>query len=222
MLLSRFILFFNQTCYTITMSMFREHWLGGLTAYSVFFIVSLIVTVSVSILYGAAFDWNPTIVLDPFGILACFTVALLFGLFPDVDIKSKSQRIFYSVLFVVNLLLLFIFKRHLESAIIGLLAMLPILSKHRGWTHSRITMVLLPGLFLVIPLYVEYSGYGVEWKKLPQLLDSLVEHDNLDETLRSGLAFYVAGLVGFASHLFLDGILFRSGKSQVLKARRKR
>lgn len=212
-LLSRFISFFNQACYTICMSMFREHWLGGLTAYSVFFIVSLIGTVSVSILYETPFDWNPTIPMVPLGILACFTIALLFGLFPDVDIKSKSQKIFYSLLFVFNLSLILFFQRYLEAAILGLFAMLPILSKHRGWTHSRITMILLPGLFLVIPLYTEYSGYGVGLKELPELLDSLIEHENLDETFRSGLSFYVAGLIGYASHLFLDGILFRFRKT---------
>ncbi len=211
-LLSRFILFLFCACYTTTMSMFREHWLGGLTAYSVFFIISLVVTVSVSILYGLPFDWNPTIPMDPLGILASFTVALLFGLFPDVDIKSKSQKIFYSFLFVLNLSLIFLFQRYLEAAILGLFAMLPILSKHRGWTHSRITMILLPGLFLVIPLYVEYSGYGVGWKEFPEFLNSLVEDEDFKETFRSGLAFYIAGLIGYASHLFLDGILFRFPK----------
>ena len=218
-LLSRFISFFLLTCYTICMSMFREHWLGGLTTYSVFFIVSLIVTVSISIIYESQFDWNPTISMDPFGILACFTIALLFGLFPDVDIKSKSQKIFYSLLFVLNLSLILFFQRYLEAAILGLFAMLPILSKHRGWTHSRITMILLPGLFLVIPLYIEYSTYGVGWKELPELYNSFVEHENLDETFRAGLAFYVAGLIGYASHLYLDGILFRSRKSQKRKTR---
>ena len=196
------------------MSMFREHWLGGLTAYSIFFIVSLIVTVSVSIVYGSPIDWNPTIPMDPLGILACFTIALLFGLFPDVDIKSKSQKIFYSLLFIFNLSLILLFKRYLEAAILGLFAILPILSKHRGWTHSRITMFLLPGMFLVIPIYVEYSGYGVGWKELPDILNSLVEHENLDVTFRSGLAFYTAGLIGYASHLFLDGILFRLRKAR--------
>ena len=201
------------------MSMFREHWLGGLTAYSVFFIVSLIITVSVSVTYGSPFDWNPTISMDPFGILACFTIALLFGLFPDVDIKSKSQKIFYGLLFVLNLSLILFFQRYLVAAILGLFAMLPILSKHRGWTHSRITMILLPGLFLVIPLYIEYSGYGISLNELPKLFESLVEYENLDETFRSGLAFYVAGLIGYASHLFLDGILFRLRKTQKRKTR---
>ena len=204
------------------MSMFREHWLGGLTAYSVFFIVSLIITIAVSIIYESQYDWNPTIALDPLGILACFTIALLFGLFPDVDIKSKSQKIFYSLLFIFNISLILFFQRYLEAAILGLFAILPILSKHRGWTHSRLTMILLPGLFLVIPLYVEYSAYGVGLKELPELLDALVEHEDLDETFRSGLAFYVAGLIGFASHLYLDGILFRSRKSHNPKTRKNR
>ena len=201
------------------MSMFREHWIGGLTAYSVFFMISLIATVCVSILYKSSFDWNPTISMDPFGILACFTIALLFGLFPDVDIKSKSQKIFYSLIFVLDLSLILFFQRYLEAAILGLFAMLPILSKHRGWTHSRLTMILLPGLFLIIPLYREYFNYGVGLRDLPELFDALVEHENLDETLRSGLAFYVAGLIGYASHLYLDGILFRSRKSQKWKRR---
>ena len=199
------------------MSMFREHWIGGLTAYSIFFIISFIVTVSVSIVYESPLDWNPTILMDPLGILACFTIALLFGLFPDVDIKSKSQRIFYSLLFVLNLSLILIFQRYLEAAILGLFAIVPILSKHRGWTHSRITMILLPGVFLVIPLYVEYSDYGVGWNELPELLDSLVEHENFDATFRSGFAFYAAGLIGYASHLYLDGILFRFRKARARK-----
>ena len=54
----------------------------------------------------------------------------------------------------------------------------------------------------------------LDGRKLPELFDSLVEHENLDETFRSGLAFYVAGLIGYATHLFLDGILFRSRQSK--------
>jgi len=199
--------------------MFREHWLGGLTSYSVFFVLSLVVTISVSIFYGLSFDWNPTISMNPVDILGCFIVALLFGLFPDVDIKSKSQKVFYSALFVLNLSLILIFQRYFEAALLGLFAMVPILSKHRGWTHSKITMILLPSLFLVIPLYVEYTNYGVGWEELPDIFTSLVEYENLTDTFHSGIAFYLASLIGYASHLYLDGILFRSRKSQRRKKR---
>lgn len=201
------------------MSMFREHWLGGLTAYSIFFIISLIATISVSIFYGLPFDWNPTISMDPLGILGCFAIALLFGLWPDVDIKSKSQQIFYTVLFVLNASLILFLQRYLEAALLGLFAMLPILSRHRGWTHSKISMILLPGVFLIFPIYVAYPNWGTEWKELPEFLDSLVTWEGLPDILQNGLAFYLAGLIGYASHLYLDGILFRSRKAQQRKVR---
>ena len=44
------------------MSMFREHWIGGLVAYSTFFIISVIAAIAVPIFYDTMPpDWNPTI-----------------------------------------------------------------------------------------------------------------------------------------------------------------
>ena len=205
------------------MSMFREHWIGGLVAYSAFFIISLIATFVVPILYdGISQGWNPTIPLitAPLKIIGCFAIAVLFGLWPDVDIKSKSQKIFYSVLFIVNVVLIVFLQKYLESALLGLFAMLPIMSKHRGWTHAKITMILLPSIFLLIPIYSAHS----EWTTDSNLVDSfnaLIEWEGLAEALRSGVPFYVASFIGYASHLHLDGILFRSRKAQRQKARAK-
>ena len=196
------------------MSMFREHWIGGLTAYSVFFFLSLAVSISVSIIFGLPFDWNPTISLNLVVIVGCFVVALLFGLWPDVDIKSKSQKIFYTVLFVLNAVLIFVYKSYIAAALLGLFAMLPILSRHRGWTHSRITMILLPCLFFVIPVYLEYPRWGIGWVELPDLIDSLIKWERLPDVLQFGLIFYIAGVIGYASHLYLDGILFRLWKAK--------
>ncbi|RKU29636.1 hypothetical protein C6497_05720 [Candidatus Poribacteria bacterium] len=202
------------------MSMFREHWLGGLTAYSIFFILSLVTTLTISIFYGTPFDWNPTITLDPLEIVGCFVIALLFGLWPDVDITSKSQKIFYSVLFVVNFSLILFLRRYLESAIIGLLAMLPILSKHRGWTHSKVTMFLLPMLFMLIPIYSEYSNWhwSLNWEILLQQIVSIITWERLPTVAQRGFAFYLAGLIGYASHLYLDGILIGTRKTKGKKA----
>lgn len=191
------------------MSMFREHWIGGLTAYSVFFILSLVVSISVSIIFGLPFDWNPTISLNLVLIVGCFVVALLFGLWPDVDIKSKSQKVFYTVLFVLNAVLIFVFKFYTAAALLGLFAMVPILSRHRGWTHSRITMILLPGLFFVIPIYLEYPRWSIGSVELHDLIDSLFKWEGLPDVLLDSLMFYLAGVIGYASHLYLDGMLFR-------------
>ena len=203
------------------MSMFREHWIGGLVAYSTFFIISFIATFAVPILYDTVpQEWNPTIppVRDFVKIIGCFAVAVLSGLWPDVDIKSKSQKIFYTVLFVLNVGLIVFFQKYLESALLGLFAMLPIMSKHRGWTHAKITMILLPSVFLLIPIYASHS----EWKTDGNLIDALnalPKWDGLIDTIRSGLPFYVASFIGYATHLHLDGILFRSRKAQRRKAR---
>ena len=96
--------------------------------------------------------------------------------------------------------------------------MLPIMSKHRGWTHAKITMILLPGVFLLIPIYTNYS----EWTSGDNLVSDfygLRDWDYLPNALGSGLPFYVASFIGYASHLYLDGILFRSRKAQRQKAR---
>ncbi len=203
------------------MSMFREHWIGGLVAYSTFFIISLIVTIAVPIFYDTVPEtWNPTIppVLDFLQIIGCFVIAVLFGLWPDVDIKSKSQKIFYRVLFLLNVVLIVFFQKYLESALLGLFAMLPIMSKHRGWTHAKVTMILLPGVFLLIPIYTDYA----EWVSGANLVSDfygLRDWDDLPDALLSGLPFYVASFIGYASHLYLDGILFSSRKAQRQKAR---
>ena len=39
------------------------------------------------------------------------------------------------------------------------------------------------------------------------------------DAVLSGIPFYVAGFIGYATHLHLDGILFRSRKAQRQKAR---
>ena len=203
------------------MSMFREHWIGGLVAYSTFFIISVIVTLAVPILYDTMpQDWNPTIppVRAPLQIIGCFAVAVLFGLWPDVDIKSKSQKIFYRVLFVLNVVLIVFLERYLESALLGLFAMLPIMSKHRGWTHAKLTMILLPSVFLFVPIYAGYP----EWRSgstFAEQLDALRDWDDLPHAVLSGIPFYVAGFIGYATHLHLDSILFRSRKAHRQKAR---
>lgn len=203
------------------MSMFREHWIGGLVAYSTFFTISLIATFAVPILYDTVSQgWNPTIppVTDIVKIVGCFVVAVLFGLWPDVDIKSKSQKIFYTVLFALNVVLIVFLQKYLESALLGLFAMLPIMSRHRGWTHAKITMILIPSVFLLIPIYATYSEWGTDGT-LVDSLNALREWEGLTDAVRSGFPFYVASFIGYATHLHLDGILFRSRKAQRQRAR---
>lgn len=116
--------------------------------------------------------------------LAVFVISILFALFPDIDTNSKGQDIFYGLAFSMDILLLW--SGNIQAAAyLGLIAMLPIVGKHRGWTHSKIAM-------LVVPLPIAL---------LPYLYNK--------EILAASLLFYGAAVVGYFSHLLLDGLIVR-------------
>jgi hypothetical protein len=199
------------------MSLFREHYIGGIVAYSAFFVVSVAGSLVGYFLMQLPIDWNPTVPLDMsdgfngnnlWKIGGCFIIAVLSGLWPDVDIKSKSQRICYRIFIGLNLVLIFR-GYYAESAVLGLFAMLPLIGKHRGWTHSRLTMLLLPGIFLLLPIYFNRDAFNFREPTAPENL----------QLIKTGIPFYTASLIGYATHLQLDGILLRSRKAQQRKAK---
>jgi hypothetical protein len=199
------------------MSLFREHYIGGIVAYSAFFVVSVAGSLVGYFLMQLPIDWNPTVPLDMsdgfngnnlWKIGGCFIIAVLSGLWPDVDIKSKSQRICYRIFIGLNLVLIFR-GYYAESAVLGLFAMLPLIGKHRGWTHSRLTMLLLPGIFLLLPIYFNLDAFNFRKPTAPENL----------QLIKTGIPFYTASLIGYATHLQLDGILLRSRKAQQRKAK---
>lgn len=117
-------------------------------------------------------------------VVSLFVLAILFGLWPDVDTNSKGQDIFYGLGFTLDVVL--IWQGYLEAAAyLGLLAMLPILGKHRGWTHSKWAMVVIPLPILIVPYLYN------------------------DEILITSTLFYIAAVTGYFSHLLLDGRITR-------------
>ncbi len=117
-------------------------------------------------------------------VAALFVVAILFGLFPDIDTNSKGQDIFYGAAIIIDVLL--IWQHYLEAAAyLGLLAMTPVLSKHRGWTHTKLAMLLVPLPIIVVPYLYRKS------------------------VLITALIFYGAAVAGYFSHLLLDGKITR-------------
>lgn len=110
-------------------------------------------------------------------------ITVLFGLFPDVDINSHSQNVFFTIFFLVDVWLIWS-NNYREAAYLGLISMLPILSKHRGWTHSRLAMVAVPLPFLILPALQHPAEVWV------------------------GMPYYGAAVVGYATHLLLDKELF--------------
>ncbi len=144
------------------------------------------------IIYILAIAWIPLALLDGtdtflsntqilFGLMV---VGILFGLFPDVDTNSRGQDIFFLTAFGLDIWL--IWAGRLEAAAyLGLLAMLPIIGKHRGWTHKKWAVAVVPLPIVLVP-YV-------------------YNQDNL----ALGLLFYGAAATGYFSHLFLDGLIWK-------------
>lgn len=113
-----------------------------------------------------------------------YFIAILFGLWPDIDTNSKGQDIFFTAGFILNIVL--IWQGYLEaSAYLGLLAMTPIIGKHRGWTHSKWAM-------LVVPLPIVVVSYLYR-----------------DAIFPAAIMIYGAAVAGYFSHLLLDGLIFK-------------
>ncbi len=121
---------------------------------------------------GLFSDWQFTAFL--------FFVAMLFGLWPDIDTNSKGQDVFFGAGFVLDIIL--IWQGYIEAAAyLGLLAMTPIIGKHRGWTHSKWAMFVVP---------------------LPIVIVSYLYRDSV---LPAAAIIYGAAVAGYFSHLLLDG-----------------
>lgn len=128
--------------------------------------------------------WNSS--LADWQLLAgLFVVAVLFWLFPDIDTNSKGQDIFFGIAFVAEIVLVLTGKFE-PAAYLGLLAMTPIVGKHRGWTHSKLAMLLVPLPIVLIPYL----------------------HNRHVWTL--GVLIYSAAVAGYFSHLLLDGLIIKS------------
>ncbi len=74
--------------------------------------------------------------------------ALVGSLFPDIDTKSKGQKLFYGLLLAIFCVLVLTNRPHL-IALLGFVALVPILATHRGLFH-RVWFVI--GLPMVVAL----------------------------------------------------------------------
>jgi hypothetical protein len=114
-------------------------------------------------------------------VLICFGICLLASMAPDIDIKSKSQRVIYALLILVDMLLI-LFMYYRAAAMLGFFAIFPNVLKHRGQMHSRSAAIILPLPLLIIPI----------------IATGRLEYQQL------GVSYYIAAVFGYASHLIAD------------------
>lgn len=159
------------------MANYKGHIAGGAVACGVY-------VFGTSLLPGEILDKTGGLFSDWQFVSALFFVSMLIALWPDIDTNSKGQDIFFSAGFLLDILL--IWQGYIESAAyLGLLAMTPIIGKHRGWTHSKLAMVLVP-LPIVIVSYLYRQAI-----------------------LPTTIVIYGAAVAGYFSHLLLDGLIVK-------------
>lgn len=85
---------------------------------------------------------------------------LIGALFPDIDTKSKIQRILY-ILFFVLLLLLAYTKQYGAATAMGIFACIPLMVHHRTLFHSLIFLIFL-GVSAIVATHMYYPAYTIK------------------------------------------------------------
>ncbi|MBD3181988.1 hypothetical protein GF312_06840 [Candidatus Poribacteria bacterium] len=114
-------------------------------------------------------------------MVLCFILCIIGSMMPDLDIKSKSKTVVYSLLIPIDLVLI-LFMYYRAAAIIGFFALIPNVLKHRGMLHSPVAAFLIPAPLLIIPIFLTGK---VDYKQI-------------------GVSYYAAMVLGYLSHLITD------------------
>jgi membrane-bound metal-dependent hydrolase YbcI (DUF457 family) len=164
------------------MAFFARHVYGGFMA-----TLGAIGLVAVGLWQTGRIEPYLTVETLPLAVILVL-VGLLSACFPDIDIGSKSQRLFYWIMLFIDVWLIYQ-QNYKAAALLGLGAILPLLGKHRGWTHTWLAAFLVPAVFFLVPML-------------------------LAGEVRPFLVIcYIVSVVAYMSHLVLDGYIRRTAKS---------
>lgn len=121
--------------------------------------------------------------------LAVFPVTLFFSLFPDLDTASIPQRWCYRAI-TLSLMALAYYGLYREAVALSVVAMLPLLDHHRGWTHRVWAPLAFPVIAIAVYSFVvlQVSPFDVQWER----------------QLSQNWKLIVGVIVGWYTHLFLD------------------
>jgi membrane-bound metal-dependent hydrolase YbcI (DUF457 family) len=144
------------------MSVYKGHLAGGICSF-ILYMLALVVF----------FSFSPNA-----NALIWLGLCLLGALWPDVDTNSLGQKLFYGIFLVLDSFFL-LWGLYKEAALLGFFALLPIIGKHRGWTHTIWAAFLVPCPMLLLPVFNPGVNAG-------------------------GLEYYVPVVIGYLSHLILD------------------
>ena len=137
-------------------------------------------------------------------VAAVAGLTTVFALLPDLDTASVVQRWFYRAMLGV-LIWLMGTGRAEHAAFLGAVSLLPLVHRHRGWTHAWWAALVVPLAALLL-----WDGYGIalgsRGANLGDTLASLgAEVMARWSQVRGPRAPYAAAMVaGYALHLAVD------------------
>lgn len=130
---------------------YKGHLVGGVGAYAIL----LVLIANVSSVHEHIGLVMPTQAAQ------WLILSLAGALFPDVDVKSKGQNIFYLVI-MGCLLYLLVLGRVQIAALVSIAALVPMLVRHRGLFHRLWFVVGLPFLLAFFAqLYMPVSSKAI-------------------------------------------------------------
>jgi len=134
--------------------------------------------------YAVSIYFNINFITNFEKMVTLVLVSIIFSLFPDIDTNSKGQKLFYFIFFILDAYLI-LKEQYKNAAILGLFSFLPILSKHRGWTHRKLTAIVVCSPFIIVPYFLQ------------------------NISIEDGVPYFLAALTGYFSHLIVDGEFFK-------------
>lgn len=149
---------------------YRTHSLGGLASAAVLFCIASS--------FGYYFSGKMA--------LQCILLAWFGALFPDIDVKSKGQKLFYACVGAV-VILLFLITCYKLAALLAIVCFLPLIVNHRALFHSFwfIVITTLVSTVIIGLLFPSYRFVGVFWAFF--FLTGVFSHLLLDFGLKATL-----------------------------------
>ena len=176
---------------------FKGHLTGGMAAGALVVAIAATVAPEAALVTGkSAPPWLAALASpdQPLGrALTLFTLTVYMALFPDLDTRSTPQKWYLRGMFA-TLVALLLTGRHGAFVLTALLLPLPLLHKHRGWTHWKIT----PWLLVLALAALQEFTYARE------TFFYRFDPGAALERATEAWPLYLAMVSGHATHLLLD------------------